>query len=187
MKIKNNKGEYTQTAISKVSLFFNECAAADSFSNRWRLLSSLYSSRSTNYHSILNSDIFEQSSDQAVITAAGFSKTAKRVIRLNLNNLDTLSIMSLIAERGAEKRQAQLKFFAEKEAIYQAVHAEADSIVIDDEFKSALKWAAEADGSEKSDRMASAMKGLLSRNNIELIKSDFWKVFRILKEKSETI
>lgn len=35
--------------------------------------------------------------------------------------------------------------------------------------------------------MASAMKYLLQRNNIAEIKSDFWKVFRILKAKAEKI
>lgn len=64
------------------------------------------------------------------------------------------------------------------------VPKEADSIVIDDEFKTAIKWAEETKGKEKSDRMASAMKGLLSRNGKEKIETDFWQVIRILKAKA---
>jgi hypothetical protein len=38
---------------------------------------------------------------------------------------------------------------------------------------------------EKSNASASMMKSLLQRNNINVIKSDFWEVFRILKAKAE--
>lgn len=64
-----------------------------------------------------------------------------------------------------------------------ATITEAESIIIDDEFKNAIKWAEATSGKEKSDRMASAIKGLLARNGKEKIESDFWKVARILKAK----
>lgn len=67
------------------------------------------------------------------------------------------------------------------------VPKEAANIVIDDEFKNAIKWAEEAKGNEKSTRMASAMKELLARNNKEKIETDFWQVIRILKSKAESI
>ena len=63
------------------------------------------------------------------------------------------------------------------------VPIEADSILIDDEFKNAVKWAEEARGYEKSKRMTSAMKGLLERVGKDKIDTDFWQVFRILKSR----
>lgn len=80
------------------------------------------------------------------------------------------------------------KEYAERKAwLAIEVPKEAASIVIDDEFKTAIKWAEEVKGNEKSTRMASAMKGLLARNNKEKIETDFWQVIRILKSKAESM
>lgn len=103
----------------------------------------------------------------------------------------------------AESVYKRMKLLSEKRAIRQAdnvakyeadrakrealIPVEVATITIDQQFKSALLFASEATGKEKSDRMASAMKGLMQRNNIEKINSDFWKVFRILKAKSDKI
>jgi len=129
----------------------------------------------------LDTCLFQISTENATITGAGFSKIAKRVIRLNLNNPDTLSIMAVIAMKATEKKQAQVAYNADRDMLNAAIQSEANSLVIDDEFKAAVNWGNEADGYEKSDRMAIAMKGLLARNNKEKIVTDFWKVFRILK------
>jgi len=83
--------------------------------------------------------------------------------------------------KATEKKQAQVAYNADRDMLNAAIQSEANSLVIDDEFKAAVNWGNEADGYEKSDRMAIAMKGLLARNNKEKIVTDFWKVFRILK------
>lgn len=72
-----------------------------------------------------------------------------------------------------------------KEEKSNMVIDEATSIIIDDQFSADMAKGEQLIGKEKSARMASAMKGLLQRNNIVEIKSDFWKVFRILKAKAE--
>ncbi len=85
------------------------------------------------------------------------------------------------AKRKADEEEEFLAKLAEnKKAL---IEAEAASIKIDEEFKKAVAWAYEVTGEEKSKRSASALKGLLSRNNIEKINTDFWTVFRILKNK----
>lgn len=81
-------------------------------------------------------------------------------------------------ERAEEERKAQIAIEATREA---------NSLVIDEAFKSAVAWADEAGGKEKSKHMASAMKGLLERNGVDYIKSDFWQVLRILKMKLKQI
>lgn len=68
----------------------------------------------------------------------------------------------------------------------KAVPEEAASIVIDDQFKQDIEAADLLAGMEKNNAHAASMKGLLSRNNIEKINSDFWQVFRILKAKAES-
>lgn len=89
-----------------------------------------------------------------------------------------------------EKRDAeyQAKVTAEKEArkawLSVEVPKEAASITIDEDFKAAIKWASEATGNEKSNRMASALKGLLARNGKDKIETDFWQVLRILKSQT---
>lgn len=95
-----------------------------------------------------------------------------------------LSIAEITARKAAEHRAKITREYEERKAIVEAeVQKEADSIIIDDEFKAGVKWAEEVRGQEKSQRMASAMKGLLSRNGKEKIESDFWQVIRILKSK----
>lgn len=89
-----------------------------------------------------------------------------------------------------QKRDAEhkAKITAEHEArkvwLSVEVPKEAASITIDEDFKAAIKWASEATGNEKSNRMASALKGLLARNGKDKIETDFWQVLRILKSQT---
>lgn len=80
-----------------------------------------------------------------------------------------------------EKVTADIK--ARKTRLSIEVPAEAESLKIDEQFKAAVKWANEATGNEKSQRSSSALKGLLERNGKAKIDSDFWQVYRILKNK----
>lgn len=91
---------------------------------------------------------------------------------------------AIVDERADEESRREAEADG-KRKFTEAVHAEANSLIIDDIFISAIEWANKATGLEKSDRMASAMKGLLSRNNIEKVNTDFWQVFRIVKANSE--
>ena len=61
---------------------------------------------------------------------------------------------------------------------------EAESITIDQSFKDAVKSAGLLTKDEKSRAMTAALKGLLSRNGKNEIKTDFWQVLRILKNKA---
>lgn len=95
-----------------------------------------------------------------------------------------LSLKAITQRKEAEHR-AQVTAEHDKRKAWLAIEVpkEAASIIIDEEFKSAIKWAESATGNEKSNRIASAMKGLLSRNGKEKIDTDFWQVVRILKAK----
>jgi hypothetical protein len=77
------------------------------------------------------------------------------------------------------------EYEARKARLAIEVPAEAASLTIDEQFKAAVKWANEASGNEKSQRSASALKGLLERNGRTEITSDFWQVYRILKAQTE--
>lgn len=90
-------------------------------------------------------------------------------------------------QRLRKKRwQADIDSFNEAQAKKRAaIVAEADTIAIDFEFKFQLRWASQVGGKEKSDRCVKIIKALLERNGIEVLKTDFWQVFRILKAKAE--
>lgn len=77
------------------------------------------------------------------------------------------------------------EYEAKKARLAIEVPAEAASLAIDEQFKAAVKWANEATGNKKSNRSASALKGLLERNGKPQIDSDFWQVYRILKAQTE--
>lgn len=77
------------------------------------------------------------------------------------------------------------EYIERKEYLAIAVPAEADSITIDKIFIDDVKELKHKSGVDKSNYAASIMKGLLSRNNMGRIQSDFWQVFRLLKSKAE--
>lgn len=81
------------------------------------------------------------------------------------------------------REKATAEYEARKARLAIEVTAEAASLVIDDEFKQAVKEASLLSGNEKSNKCASALKGLLQRNGKDKIESDFWQVFRIIKAK----
>lgn len=85
----------------------------------------------------------------------------------------------------SDKLDAEYKI--RKMYLATAVPAEAETIIIDQEFKDCLKIVSTMNGAAKSAVCESAMKGLLQRNGKQKIESDFWQVFRILKSKSEHI
>lgn len=80
----------------------------------FRKLSDYYSSRSTNYSSILDLDLFIISSNKIDIKEAGFSSTTKRIVKVNRQNKYVLNaIIDLeIKEKAAEgaKIEAEKKF-----------------------------------------------------------------------------
>jgi hypothetical protein len=91
--------------------------------------------------------------------------------------------LQAITKRKDAERIAKITAENEKRKAWLSVEIpkEAASLIIDNEFKEAVKWATQVTGREKSNRMASALKGLLSRNNKSAINTDFWQVLRILK------
>lgn len=90
------------------------------------------------------------------------------------------SFLKIAAKRKAKEQEAIREFqFKQREA----VKAEALILtpLIDEEFKSALQASGNMTGNAKSDYLASVFKKFLERKNYGRVKSDFWKVFRILK------
>jgi len=125
-----------------------------------------------------NAPRFHSSYDDAIEDMAAGLERSEDVIRRYI----ALSVIT--ARKAAEHRAIITKENDERKAkLAIEVPKEAHSLVIDEEFKAAVRWADAATGNEKSQRMASAMKGLLARNGKEKIESDFWQVARILKAK----
>lgn len=95
--------------------------------------------------------------------------------------------LKAITDRKEKERRAEITSRNDERKAWLAVEVpkEAESLVIDEEFKQAIQWAGEATGNEKSNRMSSALKGLLQRNGRKEIKTDFWQVLRLLKAKAE--
>jgi len=91
---------------------------------------------------------------------------------------------SIRAERDAVRQKEWAKEAAERKSwLEKSVPAEAESIMIDEDFKAAVKSASLLTGKIKSEAMATAFNHLLYRQKFGEIKSDFWQVFRILKAK----
>lgn len=125
-----------------------------------------------------NAPRWNSTHDEAITDFSNSVEKSEDVVRRYLK------LSAITARKSAEHRaEITRQNDARKEWLAIEVPKEADSIVIDDEFKAAVKWAEEVRGNEKSTRMASAMKGLLARNNKEKIETDFWQVIRILKAK----
>ena len=83
-------------------------------SGKFRKLSDFYSSRSTNYPSVLNSDLFIISSNKSDIANAGYASTTKNVVKINLKNKYVAkALKELEAKDKAEdkaKKEAQKKY-----------------------------------------------------------------------------
>jgi hypothetical protein len=95
-----------------------------------------------------------------------------------------MAISHIAKRKETERRELIIKQNEERKAwLTIEVPKEANSIVVDDEFKVAVKWAEEVAGNEKSNRLISATKALLQRNGKDKINTDFWQVVRILKAK----
>lgn len=86
-------------------------------SGEFKKLSDFYSSRSTNYPSLLNTDLFIISSNKQDISDAGFAPTTKSVVKLNMKNKYVLKALKDIsvkqksdnkAKKEAEKKFAQM-------------------------------------------------------------------------------
>ncbi len=91
-----------------------------------------------------------------------------------------------VAARRAElKAIAQAEHTKRRAEIKAAVPIEADSIAIDDEFKTGVQEMVSLAGGLKSKHAEKIMAELLSRNGRTAIESDFWQVFRILKARAE--
>ena len=60
-----------------------------------------------------------------------------------------------------------------------------EKILIDEDFKKDLVTAKQLTSVQKSNAQSKAFTDLLKRQGIEAIKSDFWRVFRIVKSKIE--
>lgn len=174
----NKNGQISKTAYEKVS--------GHGYGFSTKKLSDLYSSRSTRYPSIYDTDLFVITKDKAAIVAAGYSPLCKAIISLNEKNELVQRILKMEVERKSAEKVSKEIEAAKREAAKDAIMKEAKSFKIDDQFKAALKWASESKGKDKSDRMASAMKGLIDRNGKDAIVTDFWQVFRILKSYSES-
>lgn len=95
-----------------------------------------------------------------------------------------LALAAITAKKDAEHRKMiSIEYEARKARLAIEVPAEAATISIDDVFRNDVKEAMRLTGNDKSNSCAAAMKALLSRNVKEKIDSDFWQVFRILKNK----
>lgn len=126
--------------------------------------------------------IFFESEEEAIADlAASFEKPVEVITRY-------LSIKAITDRKNKEHRaKVDLEYTARKAYLATAVPAEAETIAIDRLFIEGTKELKSKTGNEKSQYSASIMKGLLQRNNIEKIETDFWQVFRILKSKAEKI
>jgi len=121
-------------------------------------------------------DIIERMADIDSIdkdVAASIYRKSK-IVKEAREMADKIHRAKVTAEHEARKRRLAIE-----------VPAEAASLVIDEQFKAAVRWANEATGQDKSQRSASALKGLLERNGRTEITSDFWQVYRILKAQTE--
>lgn len=166
---------------AKIRNFIFLRESGEVITNTFRL-SDMYTSRSAKYASCLNQSPFIIITDKSQIVSRGYSKLCKAIITVDAEHPLVLEVVGELKSELAKRVEYDIM----KNQQVEDIKKEALTIIIDEDFKTALAWAAEATGNEKSDRMASAMKGLLSRNNIAEIKTDFWKVFRILKSKAET-
>lgn len=91
-----------------------------------------------------------------------------------------------VAVRRAElKAIAAAEYQKRKEEKDAAVPGEAAAIDIDEEFEEGIKAMANMSGKSKSEYADKIFNDLLKRKGIPFIKSDYWKVFRILKTRAE--
>lgn len=119
---------------------------------------------------------------EAVTEMANSLDRSEKVVRRYI------AIGKITARKDAEHRAQVSKEYAERKArLVISAPKEADSILIDREFCSAIASAKKMCGQEKSVAIISAVKGLLERNNKDQINSDFWQVARILKAKAERL
>lgn len=95
-------------------------------------------------------------------------------------------IVKAIKEEKAAAHLAKVaaEYEARKAYLAETVPAEAATITIDQQFVEDLKAITGKNGNEKANRHAAAFKALLQRNGKQKIESDFWQVFRILKQKT---
>jgi hypothetical protein len=91
---------------------------------------------------------------------------------------------SKIVFEGRKQQQIRINqaYNEQKAKINSLVPIEAEKITIDEQFVNELIAAKSLTSSIKSDAQSKAFTSLLIRQGIE-IKSDFWKVFRIVKSK----
>ena len=109
---KQNQMEYLKkdgTLVSKAVELINSLR-----NGKYRKLSDFYSSRSTNYPSILNSDLFVISSNKTDIANSGFAPTTKNVVKINTKNKYVAKAIKEIEakQKAAEKaeKEAEKKF-----------------------------------------------------------------------------
>ena len=76
MKTKKLNGELISKAVEYIN----------SVGTTWRKLSEFYSSRSTTYCSLLDSDLFEICKDSDMIVNLGFDKRVKAIVKANVKN-----------------------------------------------------------------------------------------------------
>jgi len=95
---KNKNGEVNKFALNYLSSVYRK-------NNGWSKLSDYYSSRSTNYHSILHCDLFEMTEDKEIIKGSGFSALTKCIIRINLANADAAKWVADYENKIAEEKK----------------------------------------------------------------------------------
>lgn len=119
----------TPSVIERVSHFVS---FYNGFKVRTIKLSDIYSSRSTNYASIYNTDLFVINTDKGAIEASGYSKSCKAIITLNMNNNDVQSIIEkLKAEHiKAEKSKAEAKELFEQQKLEAKQWIEANPEIV---------------------------------------------------------
>ena len=107
-------------------------------------------------------------------------------------NIDTNVAASIfrkskIVFEGRKQQQIEInrKYTEQKAKINLLVPIEAEKILIDEDFKKDLVTAKQLTSVQKSNAQSKAFTDLLKRQGIEAIKSDFWRVFRIVKSKIE--
>lgn len=105
------KAAYTNTQKEKVALFTNYYFSGNesSFNVYTKKLSDLYNSRTTKYHSVYDTDLFVISRDSESIVAAGYAKSCKAIITLNLENELVKEIIELLKKENQEKLEANEK------------------------------------------------------------------------------
>jgi hypothetical protein len=132
-------------------------------------------------------EIFEYNAMNKNDNAPSYYSTEEEAVAAwaEMEGVSTYSVVRFLKVKEYRKAQAKIaaeKYAEEKVAKNLEEETEANSIVIDEQFANEILVARQLpkSGNEKHNAMNKAMQGLLARLSFGKIKTDYWKVFRIV-------